>query len=78
MSEYEKINLRVKEQNFSRRKQAFKRIILVLAAVLGAMASFIGLKAIGFISVTFMVILIAVSICIGAFKLGWICRDIKF
>lgn len=77
MSEYEKINVRVKEQVVVRRRDAVKRIIVVLVGVLAALGAFIGLRAIGFISATFMVILMAVAICIGAFKTGWICRDIK-
>ena len=78
MSEYEKINVRVKEQIHARRRFAIKRIVLVLATVLACMGAFIGLNAIGFISDTFMVILISIAICIGAFKSGYICRDIKF
>lgn len=78
MSEYEKINVRVKEQISARRRFAIIRIVLVLATVLACMGAFIGLNAIGFISDTFMVILISIAICIGAFKSGYICRDIKF
>ena len=78
MSDFEKINAGVKQSISARRKAATKRIALVVLCVLLAMAFFIGLKAIGFISLTFMVILMAIAVCIGAFKTGWICRDIKF
>lgn len=78
MSDYEKINARVKEQIFSRRRCAIVRIIIVLGWVLVALGAFIGLKAIGFISLTFMAILMAITVCVGAFKTGYICRDIKF
>lgn len=78
MSEYEKINAGVKTQMAARRKQAVKRIILVAVLLLVALAAIAGLEAIGFISWTFAIILASVSVCISAFKLGWICRDIKF
>ena len=78
MSDYEKINAGVKLAMSARRKAAVKKIILVLVKILAAMGFFIGLKAIGFISLTFMVILMAITVCIGAFNTGWICRDIKF
>ena len=78
MSDYEKINAGVKVQMAARRKTAIKRIIVVLVLVIAALASFIGLKAIGFISFTFMVILVAVTICTGAFKAGYIWRDVKW
>ena len=78
MSDYEKINARVQEQIRFRRKSAFVRIVIVLAYLLAAFGVLIGLKAIGFISLAFMVILASVSVCISAFKIGYICRDIKF
>ena len=78
MSFYEKINATVKANLASRRKAVIKRIIKLLVKALLVMAMFIGLEAIGFINVTFMVILIAVEICTTAFKAGVICCDIKF
>ena len=78
MSEYEKINVRVKEQVTSRRTEAIKRIIIVMGKLLLALAGFTGLEAIGFISFTFAVILTAISVCVASFNTGWICRDIKF
>lgn len=78
MSEYEKINASVKAQMAARRKAAIKRIILVLVVVITILASFVGLEAIGFISFTFMVILSSITICTGAFKAGYIWRDVKW
>lgn len=78
MSDYDKINFKVKTQMCVRRNEAVKRIAIVLVKLLLLMAAFLGLEAIGFISLTFMVILMAITVCYGAFKTGWICRDIKF
>ena len=78
MSDYEKLNANVKAQMAARRIESVKRIILVMVALVVALGAFIGLKAIGFISSTFMVILASIAICIAAFKAGWISRDIKF
>lgn len=78
MSEFEKINASAKTQMTARRHEAIKRIVVVLLKVLLALGVVIGLKAIGFISGTFMVILTAVAVCVGAFKLGYISRDIKY
>lgn len=78
MSDYEKINAAVKTNVVERRNLAIKQIIVVLIKVLLALGALIGLKAIGFISGTFMVILMAVAICVGTFKAGYISRDIKF
>lgn len=78
MSDYEKINAGVKLSVSARRKEAIKRVIGVLGLVLVALAALVGLEAIGFISTTFLVILVAITICVGAFKTGYIWRDIKF
>ena len=78
MSEYEKINAKAKEQIAKMRREAFKRIAILLVKALATLGAFIGLEAIDFISVIFMVILMAITVCIGAFKTGWICRDIKY
>lgn len=78
MSDYEKINVSVKSNVVDRRNEAIKQIIAVLAKVLLALSVFIGLKAIGFISGAFMVILMAVAVCVGTFKTGYISRDIKY
>ena len=78
MSDYEKINANVKANVNGRRREAIKRITVVLLKVLLALAVIFGLKAIGFISESFMVILIAVALIVGTFKTGYISRDIKF
>lgn len=77
MSEYEKINVKVKAQVSARRKEAIKKIVLTLGLVLAALAAITGLEAIGFISGTFAFILAAISVCVGAFKAGYIWHDIK-
>ena len=78
MSEYEKINAGVKVSLAERRRNAIKRIILTVSLVSALLAAFIGLEIIGFISFTFMVILMACAVCSGAFKIGYIWHDIKF
>lgn len=78
MSEYEKINAGVKNSMAERRKKAVKRIVLVILGVLLALAAFVGLKLIHFISLDFMVILMAVAVCTGAFKIGYVSAGIKF
>ena len=78
MSDYEKINANVKANVNDRRHQATKKIVAEIFKVLLAYGALIGLEAIGFISETFMVILMAVAICVGTFKTGYISRDIKF
>jgi hypothetical protein len=78
MSDYERINMNVKANVNGRRHLAIKRIVKVLVKVLLALCAVVGLKAIGFISAAFMVILMAVAICIGTFKIGYISRDIQF
>lgn len=78
MSEYEKINFKVKAQVSARRREAIKKIILVCGLVLVALVAITGLEAIGFISITFAIILAAITVWAGAFKIGYIWRDIKF
>ena len=78
MSDYEKINTKVKEQISARRIEAAKMIAIVMVVLVVTLGAFIGLNAIGFISSTFMVILASIAICTAAFKAGRISRDIKF
>lgn len=78
MSEFEKINASAKVQMSERRKIALKRTIVVMSKVLLALAALFGLTAIGFISKTFLAILIVSTLCVGAFNAGYIYRDIKF
>ena len=78
MSDYERINATVKTNVVDRRHEAIKRIVVVFLKLLVALGAVVGLKAIGFISGTFAVILTAVAVCVGTFKTGYIWRDIKF
>ena len=78
MSDYERINAKVKANVACRRNKAIKRIVLVLAKVVLFLAAVLGLKAIGFISGSFLVILMCVAIVVGAFKVGFISCEIKF
>ena len=78
MSELERINENMKAQINARRHEAIKRIVKVLLKLLVALCAVAGLKAIGFINGTFAVILMAVAVCVGTFKTGYIWRDIKF
>ena len=78
MSDYEKINANVKSNIADKRHQAIKQIIAVLFKVLLTFGAVIGLKAIGFISESFMVILMGVAIVVGAYKVGSISCEIKF
>ena len=78
MSDYEKINAHVKEPMCARRHEAIRRIVVVVLKLLVALGAFFGLKAIGFISETFAVILTAVAVCVATFQTGYIWRDIKF
>ena len=77
MSEYEKINFKVKAQVSARRKDAIKKIVLVFGLVLASLGAIVGLEVIGFISITFAIILAAIAVIGGAFKTGYIWRDIK-
>ena len=78
MSDYERINARVNMNMATRRHEAIKRIVVVLLKVLLALGVVALLKAIGFINGTFLGILMAVAVCVGTFKIGYIWRDIKF
>lgn len=78
MSELDKLNAGVKLSMAARRKAAVARIAITVLWVLAALGVFIGLQAIHFISLVFMVILMAIAVCVGTFKIGYIWHDIKF
>lgn len=78
MSEYKAIFANVEKNVNARRHKAIKAVVTVLLKVLLALGVFVGLKAIGFISGTFMVILAAVAVCVGTFNIGYIWKDIKY
>ena len=77
MSEYENLNAKVKTNMAARRKETIKSIVILLVKVLVVIAIFFGLATIGFISAVFMVILVAITICIGAFNAGRIWSGYK-
>lgn len=72
MSDYEKINQRVAAKQAEQRKLAVKMLIRLLMIVVIVVLSFLGLEYIGFISEMFMMILIALAVCVGAFRAGCI------
>lgn len=78
MSDYEKINMKAREQKVWWQRAAFTQLIWLLGKVVAALLVFLGLAFIKFISTTFMMILIAFTVCAGSFKAGYIWRDIKF
>lgn len=78
MSDYKKINVNGKVQMAVRRKAAIKKVVLLWVAVFAVLAAIAGLEAIGFISMTFAIILAAITVFVGAFKTGWFCRDVKW
>ena len=78
MSDYEKINANVKVQLTARRKAAIWRIVRAFGFLLVALVVIACLNTIGFISMTFAIILAAISVCVCAFKTGYIWHDIKF
>ena len=78
MSDFEKNNDGVKTNVTDRWQEAVWRIVVVLCKVLLALGVFVGLRSIGFISATFLAILVAGAVIIGTFKIGYISRDIKY
>lgn len=78
MSDYEAMMVRNAKQIAARRKDAFRRLAFTVTVVLAVLLAFVGLEWIGFISKLFMAILAAITICAGAFKAGYIWRDVKW
>lgn len=78
MSDYEAMMIRNKQKQVERRKDALRRLAFTLAVVLAVILAIVGLEWIGFISRAFMVILLAATICVGAFKAGYIWRDVRW
>ena len=70
MSDLEKINQRIDVQKAAMRHETIKRLAKLLAIVLVVVLAFACLEYIGFISDLFMVILIAITVCTGAFRAG--------
>lgn len=78
MSDYEKINAKVRENVSANRGAAVKVIVIELVKLLVSLGIVIGLHSIGFINGAFMIILVTGLLLTGAFKAGQISRDIKF
>lgn len=78
MSDYEKINTKVKANVSANRCAAVKVIVKELVKLLFSLSIVIGLHSIGFINGAFMIILVAGLLLTVAFKAGQISRDIKF
>lgn len=77
MSDFEKINQKIAAQKAVMRKETIKGLAKLLAIVLVVVLAFVGLEYIGFISDLFMVILIAITVCAGAFNAGRIWTGFK-
>lgn len=75
MSDYEMNNQKIAVKKAAMRKETIKSLVTLLAIVLVVVLAFVGLEYIGFISELFMVILIAITVCTGAFNAGriWSC-----
>ena len=70
MSDYEMLNQRVAAKKAARRTDMLRRLAFMLAVVLVVVLVFVGLECIGFISEIFAVILINITVCVGAFNAG--------
>lgn len=77
MSDFEMLNQRTAVQKAAMRKESIKGVAKLLAIVLVVVLAFVGLEYIGFISELFMVILIAIAVCTGAFNAGRIWNGFK-
>ena len=70
MSEFENLNQKTKANKAAMRKETVKAIVRLSFIVLAVVLAFAGLYLIGFISLLFMVILISIAVCTGAFYAG--------
>lgn len=77
MSEYEKINQRVVAQKAAMRNDTMKELAKLFVIVVASVLAFVFLHVIGFISALFMVILISITVCTGAFIAGRISTGFK-
>ena len=77
MSDYEMLNQRVAAKKAARRKDTFRRLAFLLAIVLALVLVLWGLEYIGFISELFLVILVLITIGVGAFNAGRIYSSYK-
>ena len=77
MSDYEMFNRKVAANKAARRKGTLRKLAFMLVVVLVVALAFVGLEYIGFISDLFMVILISITVCAGAFHAGRIWNGFK-
>lgn len=77
MSDYEMLNQRVAAKKAARRKDALRRLAYMLTIILAAVVLLWVLAYIGFISKLFLVILISITVCTGAFNAGRIWNGFK-
>ena len=70
--------LKVEQNKERQRKEAVTKFAVLLGKAVLVLLVLLALEAIGFISGTFLAILAAGTVCYGAFKAGYIWRDIKF
>ena len=70
MSEFEMLNQKTEAKKAAMRKETVKAIVRLSFIVLAVVLAFYGLLLIGFISDLFMVILISIAVCTGAFHAG--------
>ena len=78
MSDYEKINARVESNKAGQKKWLVGRIACIVATALAVGAGLWGLKAIGFISELFFLILLSGNALVGAFKIGSAWAEVRF
>lgn len=77
MSDFDVLNQRIAAENAARRKDALRRLAYMLTIILAAVILLWVLAYIGFISKLFLVILISITVCTGAFNAGRIWNGFK-
>lgn len=78
MNDYEKINARVQAKTAGKKKWLGGRIAWIAGVALAAGLGLWGLKAIGFISRLFFVILLSGDALVCAFKVGCVWSETRF
>ena len=70
MSEFEMLNQKAEAKKAAMRKETVKAIVRLFFIVFAVVLAFYGLYLISFISDLFMLILISIAVCTGAFHAG--------
>ena len=70
MSEFEMLNQKTEAKKAAMRKETVKAIVRLFFIVFAVVLAFYGLYLISFISDLFMLILISIAVCTGAFHAG--------